>query len=245
MITLKSCPNCTSYSIAHYQNVTAGSLAVEILPGVKIDTTVITRYSICQECHLIFQNPRLSDQELNIFYSSGYYRRTIKPPPEGMDKGEENRAELDAEIIKKNIGKVKSHLDIGCGLGYLLNAVNADIKIGVELDFNYVKLKEIKVYREIEQVSPRKFDLVTLIHTLEHVSHPLDFLKRAAKFVSKSGFLVIEVPSSKTSGGPFGFPHLSYFEPDVLKLMCVQARLRVIDVEFTPHLVLICRVSNN
>jgi len=60
-------------------------------------------------------------------------------------------------------------------------------------------------------------------------------------FVKAGGYVVIEVPSWKTQGGPFGFYHLSFFEPDVLRLMCLSAGLNVIAVEYTPHLVVICK----
>ena len=63
------------------------------------------------------------------------------------------------------------------------------------------------------------------------------------KFVKVGGYVLVEVPSWKTSGGLLGFAHLHYFETDVLKLMCIQVGLAVIDVEFTPHLVLICKRS--
>lgn len=245
MITLKSCPNCDSDRIPQYRIVPGGYLITEITPGVKVDTAIITRYCVCQNCHLIFQNPRLSDTELDKYYGSGYYRRAIKPPPEGMDKGEANRAKIDAEIIKRHVGKVKSHLDIGCGRGFLLEAVGATLKVGVEANIGYVRVKGAKVYPEMNQVSRKSFDLVTAIHVLEHVPSPLDYLKKMTKFVNKSGYLVIEVPSWKTPGGPLGFAHLHHFETDVLKLMCKQAGLSVIRVEFTPHLMLICQVDHS
>lgn len=201
---------------------------------VKVNAIMITRYVVCQNCHLIFQNPRLSDTELDLYYSTGYYRRTINPPPEGMDKGEVNRAKIDAGIIKECIGKVKFHLDVGCGRGYLLEAVGADVKVGIEPDADYVKVKDIKVYSEMNKVPQKSFDLVTAIHVLEHVPKPLDYLQSMAKFIKKSGYLVVEVPSWKTRGGPLGFAHLSYFEPEVLKLMCAQAGLSVMHMHYTP-----------
>ena len=245
MITLESCPNCDSQSFVEFRIVPGGGLTIEITNGVKINALIVTRYCVCQDCKLIFQNPRLSDAELDIYYGSGYYRKTINPPPEGMDKGEENRAITDAEIIKQHIGKVKSHLDLGCGLGYLLGMVGADVKVGVESDVNYVKVKGLKVYKSMNQIRQKKFDLVTSIHSLEHVPHPLDYLRSMTGFVKKGGYLVIEVPSWKTRGGPLGFAHLSHFEPDVLRLMCTEVGLSIEHTEFTPHLVLICKAPVN
>lgn len=211
------------------------------MPRVIVNTAKITRYYMCQDCKLVFQNPRLSDKELGIYYTSGYYRKTINRPPEGMDKAEEDRAKTNFKIIKSRIGHVKSHLDIGCGLGYFLKTVDADLQVGVESDVDYVKFKSIKVFNELGEVLPKKFDLVSSIHSLEHASKPLEYLKEMAKFVKKGCYFIIEVPSLKTRGGPLGFAHLSYFEPDVLKLMCLEVGLKPIHLEFTPHLLLVCQ----
>jgi len=243
MFTLKSCPVCNSYRITVHRVIAGGDLKCEMMPGVKVDAAIITRYSSCQNCDLIFQNPRLSDTELDQFYSSGYYRRTVNQPPEGMDISEANRAKIDAKIIEKHIGKVKSHLDSGCGMGYLLNEVNAELEVGIESDVNYVKFKDIKAYREMSQLAQKSFDLVTSIHSLEHIPYPLDYLKSMVKFVNKNGHLVVEVPSLQTCGGPYGFAHLHFFKTDVLEKMCIQAGLCVQHTEYTPHLLLICKIS--
>jgi len=197
MITIKLCPNCGSYNIALFRVVPGGIMGFEMMKGVKVNAEIVVSYCVCQDCHLIFQKPRLSDSELDKYYSSGFYRQVVTKPPEGMDKGEENRAKIDVEIIKKVVGKVNSHLDIGCGRGYLLKAVGAKVKVGTESDPKYVKVKGIKIYSDMDKISKRKFDLVTVIHVLEHVPYPLDFLKKMVNFVEKNGHLVIEVPSWK------------------------------------------------
>lgn len=241
MVKLKFCPNCKCYSIFPFKTIAGGYLVYYVMPKVKHNGAIVTRYFICQGCRLIFQNPRLSESDLKKYYSSGYYRKTISKPDGGMDNEEKKRAKIDAEIIKKNVGKIDSHLDIGCGRGYLLNELNATIKIGVESDINYISEKEIIKYSNLSNVPKRKFDLVSVLHVLEHISYPLRYLKQIVRFVSKRGYLVIEVPSSETVGGGLGFSHLSFFETDVLKLMCLQAGLDVINIEFTPHLILICK----
>jgi len=243
MITLKSCPVCDSQLFTLYQTVAGGGLIYEIMPGVNVEAAVISRYSQCNDCHLVFQNPRLTDEELGMYYGSDYYRSNVNPPPEGMDRGEEIRAEVDSEIINKYLGEVHSHLDIGCGLGYLLNKINADVKVGVESNLEYVKFKDIILFNNFEKVTPNKFELVTSIHSLEHVSNPLDYLKSMVKLVDKKGHLVVEVPSSKSRGGPLGFAALYYYEPEVLKKICEKVGSEVLHEEFTPHLVLICKPS--
>lgn len=242
MITLKSCPICGSTLIARYHlKGFAPRVIHEIMPGVKVEADVVTFYSVCQDCHLIFQNPRLSDSELEIFYSQGYYRRTVGVTQEVGDAAEKFRAEIDSEIIKKHVGKITSHLDIGASRGYLLEAVGASIKVGIEPDAGCVDVKGVTIYPDMNQIPRKSFDLVTCIHTIEHVSCPLDYLQSMTKFIGKNGHLVIEVPTWKSPGGPLRLAHLYHFEPEVLKSMCFKAGLEVLHELSTPHLLLVCK----
>lgn len=246
MITLKSCPVCQSALIAQYrESGFAPQVTHEIMPGVKITAAIITRYCICQNCHVIFQNPRMSDSELNRFYGKGYYRRSIDMTDEEKDKDEIYRAKFDSKIIKENLGEIASHLDIGASRGFLLDEIGAKIKVAVESDTENVTVSGIEVYSQVSLVPQKTFDLVTAIHTLEHVSDPISYLKSMIAKVGKNGHLVIEVPTWKSPGGPLRLPHLFHFEPDVLKLMCREVGLKVIHVEFTPHLLLICKKSSS
>lgn len=242
MIALKSCPNCGSYSIRQcLRNGTEPHVVHEISPGVNVEVAIITIYYKCKNCGLIFQNPRLSDAELNKFYGKDYYHRTINATGDEMKDSELDRAKTDSEIIKQYVGKITKHLDIGCGSGYLLDAVGAEVKVGVETDVGYIKVNAMNVYGSIERVPVDTFDIVTAVHVLEHVSKPLDYIKKMTKFVKKGGYLIIEVPTWKSEGGPFRLAHLYHFEPSVLKEMCTQVDLGVVHEEFTPHLLIICQ----
>lgn len=242
MITLKACPLCESTQISPYRQMgLAPQVAHEIMPGVTVDAAVITRYFVCQSCHVIFQNPRLSDRELSDFYAKGYYRKTLNLTDKQKDDDELFRAKMDSKIIQEMLGEVGSHLDVGCSRGYLLTQVGAKVKVGIEEDTKGVTEKGIDIYQNIREVPQTSFDLVTAIHTLEHVSDPLAYLRSMVKLFGKNGHLMVEVPTWKSPGGPLRLAHLFHFEPDVLKLMCRQVGLRVERVEFTPHLVVICK----
>lgn len=244
MITLKTCPVCKSRNFIKYPEIgTNPHVMCDVMPGVSIETAIITHYFVCQDCHVIFQNPRMSDEELGKFYGKGYYRLYLNMTDEVKDNDEMHRAKVDSRTIMESIGKINSHLDIGCSRGYLLELVGADVKVGVETDVDNVTTKGVKVYREISGVPPKSFDLVTAIHVLEHVPDPIKYLKDMIKKVSKNGHLVIEVPTWKSPGGPLRLPHLFHFEPDVLRLLCREVGLRVIETKFTPHLLLICQAN--
>jgi hypothetical protein len=242
MIRLKSCPNCGSVRIGVYKLIGADPHVMhEIMPKVFVEAAIITRYFVCFNCNLIFQNPRLSDSQLDKFYSLGFYRRIINSTPEVAYKNEENRAKTDAKIIKEHLGIIKTHLDIGSSRGYLLEAIAAEVKVGVESNLDSHKMKDIKIYSKISEVPQKSFDLITAIHVLEHIPRPLVYLKKVTKFMAKNSHLVIEVPTWKSFGGPLRLPHLSHFEPSVLRHMCAQSDLKITHEEFTPHLRLICK----
>ena len=246
MITLRSCPVCNCREIMEYHQIgLAPHVEHELMPGVTVSAAIISRYSQCRDCHVIFQNPRMSDKELDRYYGEGYYRRTINLTDKEKDADEMYRATMDAKIIKHHLGDVPSHLDIGCSRGYLLEQVGAASRVGVESEVDYVTASGIKVYSDIDEVGKKRFDLVTAIHALEHVADPLTFLKRMVAATNRNGHLIIEVPTWKSPGGPLRLPHLFHFEPDVLKLLCKHVGLTVVHVEFTPHLMLICQADNN
>lgn len=215
----------------------------EIMPEVLVDAAIISRYFACQNCHVIFQNPRMSDEELDKFYNEDYYRRTLNLTDDQISQDEVHRAEVDTEIIKRLIGKVSSHLDIGSSRGYLLDKVGASLKVGVEPNIEDTRVKGIEVYPKMGKVPQKSFDLVTAIHTLEHVPDPINYLRDMVKLLDKNGYLVIEVPTWKSPGGPLRLAHLFHFEPDVLRLLCKEVGLQVVHTEFTPHLLLICKLD--
>lgn len=242
MITLRSCPVCNSLNIVKYpKSGVAPTVQYELMDKVFVPALLLSNYYQCQNCHLIFQNPRMSDKEIDRYYKEGYYRKTINLTERERLKDEKYRAKEDAKIVLNKIGKINSHLDLGCGGGFFLKEVGAKIKYGVEPDPSCIKVKSIKTYSNIVEVERSEFDLVSAIHVLEHVTNPVDHIKRMAGIMSNDGFLVIEVPTWDSPGGPLRLAHLYHFEPDVLRLLLKGIGLRVIQTEFTPHLFLICQ----
>ena len=58
----------------------------------------------------------------------------------------------------------------------------------------YSNMFQFKVYSSMDECiasETEKFDAVTSLNVLEHVSDPINFLKRAMHFVSSHGILII------------------------------------------------------
>jgi 2-polyprenyl-3-methyl-5-hydroxy-6-metoxy-1,4-benzoquinol methylase len=98
---------------------------------------------------------------------------------------------------------VERHLDVGCARGHLLRLVRE--KYGCES--NGVDLRKFDTVphwtKYIEDVTDT-YDLVTVIHTLEHHPFPIEFLREIREKCSKN--LFIEVPSPGMEG-IFRTPH--------------------------------------
>lgn len=95
-------------------------------------------------------------------------------------------------------------LEIGSGHGeaiYNFDKIGYKV-IGIEPDEKNVslinkKLKNSKcMIGKAETISfDKKFDIIWLNHVFEHLSKPIEFLKRIDNFLNEHGFIFIEVPS--------------------------------------------------
>ena len=62
-------------------------------------------------------------------------------------------------------------------------------------DFEKITEEQIKEWTKTE-----KFDLITMIHTFEHMEHPLEALKKMRKLLSDDGSLFLRLPQHDVSG---------------------------------------------
>lgn len=56
-------------------------------------------------------------------------------------------------------------------------------------------LKGIKFYKDdLFAIPSNLYDIVTMIHTLEHLENPKEVIRRINTLLSKNGKLIIEIP---------------------------------------------------
>jgi 2-polyprenyl-6-hydroxyphenyl methylase/3-demethylubiquinone-9 3-methyltransferase len=115
-------------------------------------------------------------------------------------------------FYKKIANLVEGHpvdiLDIGCGDGYFLNILAQKFKKGCNYfgidysaeaiekskklisggNFSVVDLENSKLYFD------RKFDVIFILETLEHIKNPEKVLHEAFELLKKDGCLIITVP---------------------------------------------------
>ena len=169
------------------------------------------RLVVCDDCGAV-QKPATNEWKNDC---DGIYRN-YQPyfQSNGIEQSvydvKSGKPELRSNILTKNLtterhfrnsGKI---IDVGCGNGVLLKAFgqlnnNWDL-YGHELsDLNEPHLKKIDGFKKLYTGYPMrftdKFDVITLIHSLEHFPDPLAGLVSLKKHMAQDGCLFVQVPN--------------------------------------------------
>jgi SAM-dependent methyltransferase len=129
-------------------------------------------------------------------------------------------------------------LDVGCGNGASLRAFSCLrpdwTLIGTELSDKYkAQVESISGVEAMLSTDPSKipgeFDLVSLVHVLEHIPDPVAYLKGLRSRLKPDGLLLIEVPDH--SSNPFDLmiaDHSTHFSLDLLSRVVAAAGYEVV-----------------
>lgn len=194
---------------------------------------------ICEHCGFVFQSPRMTKSELNIFYTDQY--RTMYQGDEGPSSADLNtqnaRGKSLLKIISPIIKSIGIHLDIGSSAGELIKIVQNQYSnkgIGIEPGKAYrdFAIKQgVESFEEIDAL-PKNYrnniDLISLGHVLEHLPEPIQYLENILRTLLKpNGYLLIEVPNLYFHDS-FEVAHLSAFSPHSLKQSLRLAGFKII-----------------
>ena len=193
------------------------------------------RYYLCQTCGFVFQNPGESAAADPAFYAETYrqlYQSTEEPTAKDL-RQQRLRAEYQLNLMQNHgVCRLWRALDIGASSGTLMQTIHEAYgpeMIGVEPGNAYRKLAEakgFKLYSSLEQLQANeteKFDLVTIMHVLEHLEDPLGTLRQIrTNLLEDSGFLLVEVPNFYAHES-YELAHLSCFTEHTLAEMLKQA----------------------
>lgn len=197
-----NCPLCNS-DFTHHQ-------FFERVPskhwnGVAQDFIQIT-YAICDHCGLVFLWDRYDDEEQDNYYRNGDYRSTVQGTPVITDRVlKEQNARVEFLMPEIDVEQVRFALDVGASTGLLMKALQEkyDCKVlGIEPGEHFRLQSGVKMFSEMDLLYSKEyynaFDLITCIHTLEHMNDPLHFLTQLHEFISEDGHVFIEVPNLLT-----------------------------------------------
>jgi SAM-dependent methyltransferase len=144
---------------------------------------------------------------------------------------------VDFLVAEAGLPTVGNLLDVGCGTGAALanlsQALPAWSLYGTELSERCLpallaipNFKQLFVCRLSEV--PLSFDLITMIHFLEHATDPFLALKEARELATATGAVFIQVPDVESS--PFDLAiadHLIHFTLPTLELLARRAGLTI------------------
>jgi ubiquinone/menaquinone biosynthesis C-methylase UbiE len=209
-------------------------------------------YVQCEECGLVYQNPRPSNEELAKLYPEEYLPFTVILNPETQGghfiqsiRTAGLRKRCQAIIRSKSGGRL---LDIGCGTGDFLIAM-AQIPgwelHGVELSPDAARIagqRGLNIFTGmLEQAAyPQEFfDAITLWDVFEHLPDPSKSLMEIHRVLKPDGMVVLRLPNARSLNarlfGPywagFDFPrHLYVFDPNTLRQMLKQHGFKVLSI---------------
>ncbi|GEM_PF-424524 len=150
----------------------------------------------CTRCRLLQVSPRPDPAELAEFYRDTDYwaeELVVRSPGE---------CRLETDILSRLGGYVRCGrvLDVGCGAGHFLNCARRRgwETYGVEIaphsaEFARASYGLSVLTQPIEELSFSAgfFDLITLIGVIEHLPHPMDFLRRLHPLLKPGGVLFL------------------------------------------------------
>ena len=166
------------------------------------------QYVKCNNCSLVYHNPRLVLDQIKDFYDEEYiaHRKEkdwgILTPAYNwaMSKLDRDKHKIVKRYVQLNNGT--KILDVGCAVGTFLtflkkkygcqaagvDFINLEDSPGMEqIDFRF------GLYYE-QDFRGQTFDLITMWHFLEHDYDPLRSLKFSRELLTDEGRLIIEVP---------------------------------------------------
>ena len=148
----------------------------------------------CTVCESFYHNPRMTEEATLEFYKSGLYRAT-----NGSNYGYElTRATRIGDYVEKMVGfKVTRCLDFGCSLGSMVDVLSATFDGAEVIGYDVYVNPETKtpVVTDKSKINGT-FELITCLHTLEHLNNPTQELEWMKGKLVEGGTLMIEVPNT-------------------------------------------------
>ncbi len=211
-----------------YGSPETGSVTSDCKPWPKTLDTLL-----CPRCgHL----QKASDPEAVKHVNSVYVNYELYHLSSGGEQyifqpggGPQTRSSLLLERLAAHagLGPRGAMIDIGCGNGATIAAFGrlrpewtlAGFEQSESIRTRILSLPGVKNFwsGSLEAIQA-SFDLITVVHVLEHVSQPVPFLQQIRRLLTPKGILLIQVPD--VAENPFDqlvADHYSHFSPAILE----------------------------
>lgn len=193
----------------------------------------------CRICGFTYSSPVFSEKTLSALYGEADVNGCTVPATE-QGIAVNSRRYIDRLMEYSGIGEGRL-LDVGCGAGAVLKAAAEAGLEGHGIDPGSAAVETARAAGCRAQVGmyagdsfpENHFDLVTVIHVIDHVMSPLDLLKSVRKHLRPGGAVLlathnIESLLAKLMGPKFiayNVQHISYYTPESLDEMIRRAGL--------------------
>jgi SAM-dependent methyltransferase len=204
----------------------------------------------CVACGLAWNSVMMNEAELAAFYA-GYTKKVgseeeddllFGGPEQEVETLTDSQARFVAMHVSAPTGRV---LDIGCGKGAFLKAFAARRPgwhcAGVEPSREEAAIARHTPAFEIHEgmfgeatLERESFDLVTIMHVLEHVRRPSIVVGQMRELIRPGGLLFVEVPNVLDPNMFYDlllFEHLYHFSPETLVWFLEREGFDIVAVE--------------
>jgi SAM-dependent methyltransferase len=181
---------------------------VRFEPGVAQVNQIVN----CKSCGLMYANPRIKEVD-NILienYDPDFVLSAIvNQDSQRLEKEalQVKDYEITRKFLREHYPERGTLVEVGSGLGYLLNYFKQDgwNVVGLEPNVGMCRYAEsefgIKIIPTILEkagIADRSADAVLMMHVIEHVSDPCSTLKEVYRILKPGGIFVMETPRYDT-----------------------------------------------
>lgn len=215
-----------------------------------------TTLLFCRECKLRFLNPLPPKSFLENYYHNLYWRNNKNKLHLLENLIIEKLFASELNIIKKYKNTKKKGLirifDVGYGSGDFLHLLHNRGYDVYGIDFYNTAIdeikEEIKNHVEVASITDEQtpfdslaFDIIVLLHTLEHLDQPNIALRKIHKLLKPDGILIIQVPNFdcylfkifKYKWAGLQLPmHIFHYTPYSLRLILNKTNYQIIKIKY-------------
>ena len=197
---LNNCPVCDSSSHAFFKEVTDHSVSQEVF-----------KLHICNDCGLVFTNPRPDEDSIGGYYESEEYISHSNTSKGLIAKIYQQVRSYTVKQKRKlvqscNQGSSLRILDYGCGTGEFLNEMSSSgyhctgIEPSEKASKFATKSYSLDVLKpeQLQSLPEASYDIITMWHVMEHVHDLNETIQLLKQKLKKDGHLIIAVPNQSS-----------------------------------------------
>jgi SAM-dependent methyltransferase len=201
----------------------------------------------CQNCGLLYVNPRPENDEIAKAATTGIHKgeKEFDKTHSFTDKKVDRYLNILRDFYSKDELAGKSWLDIGCGHGEFLVALNhySGGKIRAKgFELNQFKIESaVKRGLDVSPANPgsneEKYDGISLLDVFSHLPDPIDDLQNWKSLIHNHGTLLIETGHSshlpkRFHNKPYELPdHLSFANKKIVTQIIEKVGLKVLQIK--------------